>query len=194
MGPLLLCASGPSLAKPYTSVQFSVPKSPAFLISHAVSTMNYSRNQAILLQNLSFIRNIGEILRRDHVFGCILCWVFIWITPHSCIRHDYLPTLGPAPQTFRSSFGRKIRPNPECDRPVIGSGRTSLIRSILYLRNIHVLLSHRAALLATTLSCVYRDRLGVHYFPSLAALRGVQIVPRVHVPCVTRCFFFQRKG
>ena len=54
-------------------------------------------------------------------------------------------------------------------------------------------MSLKTARLAVTLGSLCRDRFGVHYHPSLDALRAVCRVARMHVPCVMRSFLLAKK-
>ena len=58
---------------------------------------------------------------------------------------------------------------------------------------IEVCISLKRARLAATLGSSCRDRLGVHYRPSLGVLRAVCRESHVHVPCGIRYFFFKKK-
>ena len=54
-------------------------------------------------------------------------------------------------------------------------------------------ISLKTARLVTILGLLCRDRFGVHYHPSLGALRAVCRVSRMHVPRVMPCFFSPKK-
>ena len=66
----------------------------------------------------------------------------------------------------------------------------------MYFSFIHIsCISLHTARLAVTLGSLYRDRFGVHYHPSLGALRAVRRVCHAceHVPCAMRYFLLSKK-
>ncbi|CAN0158925.1 unnamed protein product, partial [Laminaria digitata] len=78
-------------------VQSGVPKPPVFhtgicecfFLYHMrflIPGMYYSGNQAKYLILRLFV-TLGQYYSEDRVFAWVLCLVFAWITPQSCIRH-----------------------------------------------------------------------------------------------------------